>query len=387
MTHRTQLLISGALILGVAALAGARAPEWALRGYLVGWLMCLGVALGSMAMLMMHHLTGGMWGAALRRPAEAAAMTIPLLGLASLPLMIGMKRVFPWADPVAVSADALLQHRAPLYATPVVLIRWALYFAIWSGFAWRLRSLSLRHDRTGDDALLQTSRAVSAAGLVAYFITMSFAAIDWVGSREVDWYSSTFGLLFVVGQAAAGLAFLIIVLARSGPALQSQLRDPTRAAHDLGNLLQTVVVLWAYIAFAQFLVIWIGNSQDDVVWFHHRNQGLWHVATISLIVLHFGTPFILLLFQRAKRDLGTLAAIAAGVLAMRFVDVLWMVVPSAHGPMAEPLRWPDLAMPLGLGLIWLSAFAWILSRHPLATRSSTNPKETGHGTAAAPASA
>lgn len=358
-------------------------PDALLRGYLVGWLFCLGIALGSLSVLALHHLTGGVWGWPLRRPAEAAAMTLPGLAVAAVPLMLGAGRLFPWADAHALATEALVRHRAVLFSPPLVLGRWVLFLLVWTGFAFAMRRLSLGHDRTGDPALLVRSRSLAAAWIVVHFVTMSLAAVDWVASREVDWYSSTFGLVTVVGQAATAIAFLVAFTAARHGELLERSGEPQRVAHDWGNLLQTVVVLWAYISFAQFLVIWVGNTQEDVTWFFHRNQGGWRLVTVSLVVLHFGLPFVLLLFQAAKRRPGRLAAVAGGVLLMRAVDVVWMVVPSAAGPDAATLAWPDVVIPLIGFALWMLGFTWVLRRRTLvpAAWDALHPAETevGHG--------
>jgi hypothetical protein len=335
------------------------------RAYLWAWLFCLGAALGSMSIVMLHHLTGGEWGFLVRRPAEAAAMTLPLLLVLFIPIAFGVHHLFPWAKPDRVASEALLQHRKPLFTTAFTLIRSFVYLLIWCLWAWRLSALSLRHDDTGDPAPLITVRRLSGLGFVVYFATMSLAAMDWIVSREVDWYSSTFGLLTIVGQSATGIAFLIVVLAllrRTSP-----MRDvitPDRV-HDLGNLLLTCVVLWSYISFAQFLVIWMGNTQEDIVWFIHRTHGGWWWVSLALILLHFAAPFVLLLFQRAKRDPRALAMIAAGVLLMRAVDNLWMVAPTGPTHDPGPLYWLDFVTPFGVGGIWFAYFLWLLARHPL----------------------
>jgi hypothetical protein len=188
---------------------------------------------------------------------------------------------------------------------------------------------------------------------------MSLAAVDWIASREVDWYSSTFGLAVVVGQAVAGVAFLILIIALVRPNASREL------LHDLGNLLLTVVVLWAYIEFAQFLVIWAGNMQEDITWFYHRTHRGWGWIGMALILLHFAVPFAFLLFQDSKRSIRRLAWIAGGVLVMRVVHLLWMIAPSSRSEIPHGVQWLDLIAPLGVGGIWFAMYLWILNRHAL----------------------
>jgi hypothetical protein len=339
--------------------------ELAMQAYLFAWLLTLGAALGSMSILMLHHLTGGRWGLLVRRPAEAAAMTLPLLAILFVPVALQLHHLFPWARPGDISQNAVLRHRQLLFTPTFTLIRAAIYFAAWIFFAWRLQSLSLEHDRTADPNLLDRMRRWSAFGLVVYFITMSLAAYDWIASREVDWYSSTFGWNVIIGQSVMGVALLIIIAAAlSRHASMNVLAEPD-LVHDLGNLLLTVVVLWAYIAFAQFLVIWMGNTQEDIIWYIHRTHGGWWWAGTALIVLHFAAPFVFLLFQRIKRDIRALAVVAGVVIVMRAVDVLWMIAPSSLGEQPGRMSWMDVVALIGIGGIWLAAFLRLLPRHPL----------------------
>jgi hypothetical protein len=340
-------------------------PYHALRAYLYAWLLWLGVALGSMALVMLHCLTGGWWGWVIRRPAEAAAMTLPLLLVLFIPLALGLHYIYPWADPAQIASHAVLRHRQSFFAPWFVLLRTLIYFAIWIFWAWRLRSLSLAHDEAGDAKSVMRLRVMSGAGFVVYFATMSSAAMDWIASREVDWYSSTFGLVTILGQAVIATAFVIIVLALLWDAFPlSELAAPD-PAHDLGNLLLTNVVLWSYVAFAEFLVIWIGNSQEDNTWYYHRMHRGWNWAGTAIILLHFAVPFVMLLFQQVKRNLRVLACVAGGIFLVRIVHVLWMVAPSSPTPQPHAVYWLDFIAPFGVGGVWFALFLWLLRRRPL----------------------
>jgi hypothetical protein len=318
-----------------------------------------------MSIVMLHHLTGGAWGWLVRRPAEAAAMTMPFLLVLFIPIALGVGYLYPWAMPDEVAKEALLKHRQPLFTTGFTIARSFAYLLIWSFWAWRLRSLSLRHDRTGDPTLLIHLRRWSASGFLVYFATMSLAAMDWIASREVDWYSSTFGLAVLVGQSVTGIALAILILAMLSEVEPIKgVAEPDRV-HDIGNLMLTCVVLWAYIEFAQFLVIWIGDTQEDVTWYIHRTHGGWWWVSLSIILLHFALPFVLLLFQRAKRDVRALAMIAGGVLFMRAVDILWMVAPSNTSQHPRGINWMDFIAPIGIGGVWFACLLWLLSNRPL----------------------
>ena len=359
------LIVGGASIVALVAFA-LFDLDAALRGYLVGWLLCLAAALGAMAWTMIHHLTGGRFGWLIRRPGEAAAATLPAIAVAFLPIALGARRLFPWADAHAIAASELLRHRNVAFATPLTLGRAGVFLALWCSLGWLLGRWSRGHDRDSDPRHLARLATLSAAGLIVYFVTMSLASVDWIASREVDWYSSTFGVLTVLGQATSGLCVLILAvwLSRDRAGLR-ELLDEKRATHDLGNLLLVSVVLWAYVSFMQFLVIWSGDSQEDNRWFVHRNRGAWQVVGIALIALHFAVPFLLLLQQDVKRNLNRLALVAAGVLVMRAVDVVWTIVPSEAGKfsIAEPLAI------VGCFALWAWHFAGLLDRAPIVPRA------------------
>lgn len=343
MTRTLTVAIAAALLLLAALVDG----PLALRGYLIGWLLALAAAGGAGGWLMVHNLTRGRWGDAIRRPATAASLTMPLVAVAFVPVAIGVGHLFPWADATLVVESHPLQHRRIVFSPPFVIGRAFAFLALWSLLAWLL-------SRAGD----AWRGRLSAGGLVLYFVTMSLASVDWIASREPDWYSSTFGFVTILGQATTGLALAIVAATLGRP----ERRPAPDVAHALGNLLQTVVVLWAYVSFAQYLVIWSGNSQEDNVWFVHRTTGAWLPIGVALIVGHFGLPFVMLLFQRAKRSPRTLGAITAFVLLMRFVDTLWTIVPSASGRGASQLRASDLVVPLAVAGLWWAVFDWRMSR-------------------------
>jgi hypothetical protein len=354
----------GALI--ICAIAWFFDPYHALRGYLFAWLVMLGIALGSMCVVMLHVLTGGEWGWPIRKPAEAAAMTLPALLILFIPLALGLRHIYPWADARAIAESSVLQHRQIFFGVWKVLLRVLIYFALWIFWAWRLRLLSDRLDETGDPMVSAKLRFWSGSGFVMYFATMSLASMDWIASREVDWYSSTFGLLTVTGQSVTAVAFLIVVLAmlREAPGLK-EIVELDRV-HDLGNLLLTTVVLWSYIEFAQFLVIWMGNEQEDNLWFYHRTHRGWGWVGLAIILLHFAFPFVILLFQKIKRSLPLLAYVAGAVLGMRIIQVLWMVAPSNSDSQPRVVSWLDPIALIGVAGVWFACFLWVISRRPLA---------------------
>ena len=288
--RRGALLVAAGGLL-VAVIGWIVQPGDFYRAYLFSWLLWLGVTLGSLSIVMLHHLTGGEWGVLVRRLGEAAAMTLPLMIVLFLPIAFGLHSLYIWARPEAVAADQILQHKQP-YLNPVFfLVRSGIYGAIWLGMAWYLWRSSLRHDSTADPGLEFRMHHLSAVGMLVYFITMSFAGVDWIMSREPHWYSTVYGFMIICGQGLSGLAVLIAVLALlSKRSPFRELSTPERL-NDLGNLLLTLVILWTYMAFVQLLVTWMGNKQEDIPWYTQRlSNGFWWIG-VGLVLLHFFVPF------------------------------------------------------------------------------------------------
>ena len=346
----------GALVAGAAGLidAGAGAAGDAdqfFRSYLIGYLLWAGVALGSLGLVMLHHLTGGGWGRAIRSLLESGTRTLPLVALLAVPLLLGLPKLYIWARPEAMAADELLRHKAAYLNVPFFIARLAGYFAIWLG-------LTFVMNRRGDDAPRKTA---SGPGLVLFVLTVTFAAIDLAMSLEPAWFSTIYGAILMVGHVLSTLAFvtwMILTLLRHKPyagAVNAQ------HFHDLGNLMLAFVMLWAYMSFSQYLIIWAGNLPEEIPWFIARLNGGWEYVAGALLVFHFFVPFFLLLMRFNKRKAEILGRIASFMLLMRLVDLVWMVEPAFH-PGRLHLHWMDLALPVGLGGIWMAVFVWQLKR-------------------------
>ena len=368
-------------VLGVAAglvglVLSANADQF-FRSWLIGFLFILSFALGSLALLMLQHLSGGQWGLVSRRIFEAASRTLPLVALAFIPILFGMRPLFLWARAEAVETDRILQMKAPYLNVPFFTVRAVIYFAFWMLCVFLLNKWSAAQDR-GETAVTPADsvrfRRLSAPGLLFLVLTVTFASVDWMMSVDPHWYSTIFGLLTVASQGLSALALTIAVLAVLAPtgALAPVLGP--RHFHDLGKLLLAFVMLWAYLSFSQFLIIWSGNLAEEIPWYLQRIRGSWGAIAILLVVGHFALPFALLLSRDLKRHGKLLSRVAMIVIAMRLVDLIWLISPSfaAHGPADEghtgfsmPIHWMDIVIPLGLAGLWLFLFARQLRSRPL----------------------
>ena len=298
----------------IASVVGAIGnPDQFFRSYLVAFMFVLAPALGGLALMMVHHLSGGAWGIPVRRLFEAGSRTIPLLALAFIPIVFGMHHIFEWTHLDVVAKDPILQAKQPYLNTSFFIIRAVIYFAVWSGLALMLTSMSKGQD-TNPMTEEGTSRfgSIAAPGLVLYVLTLSFASFDWVMSLDPHWFSTVFGLLMVVGQGLSALTFTVAIgfrLSRT-PAMESAL-TPNKF-HDYGKLMFAFTMLWAYLAFSQFLIIWSANLPEEIPWYIRRFTNGWGPVSILLAVgpLHLPVPDAALQHAEARG----VAAVAARVV-------------------------------------------------------------------------
>ncbi len=340
---RRPAFIVGALALALVVGLGVVWPAQFFRSYLIAFFAWLAVPLGCLALTMIHHLTGGAWGLALRRVARAAYRTLPLLGLFFLPLLLGMPELYPWARPEVVAHDVLLREKSAYLNVPFFAVRAGVYFVIWIVLAYIL-------SRPADDEGTRRSRALSGPGLALFGLTVTFAAIDWAMSLEPLWFSSIYGAMIANGTMLAGLAFAVMLTLAFG-----QPTIPTDVLRDLGNLMLAFTMLWAYLAFSQLLLIWSANLPEEIPWYLRRLDHGWQWVALALLLLQFVVPFGLLLSRAIKRDPRKLALVAGLIFTMRFVDTWWTLAPAFAG---ESMAWSalDLAAIVGVGGLWLGVF-------------------------------
>ena len=299
-----------------------------MSSYLFGWLVFLGLALGGMANLMLLNLTGGRWGEAVRPAFRACARVVPLAGLFGLPLLTGMRELYP--------IDERAWFGAGFFAARTVG-----YFVVWSALA----LLVLRRPSIG----------VSAVGLIVYGFTMSIAAVDWIAALVPTWYSTGFGLVVGTGQMLGAMALAVAYLGLRSGSVPEPKDQPKEVFHDLGNLLLMFVLTWAYLAFMQFLIIWVGNLPREIEWYVPRLQTGWVALAIVLAAFHFFAPLAILLFRSVKRAPLLLGSVAAALLVLHVVDVYWLVAPSIR-PHGFSIAWGDPVALIAAAGLW--AFAW-----------------------------
>lgn len=359
--HRSLALGLVALVLCVAV--AFISPRQVFRAYLAAYIFWIGIPLGCWGLLMLHHLVGGRWGFVIQRVLESGIQTFPLMVLFFVPILLGLDHIYPWAQPDMVAADPILREKSRYLNVPLFIARAVFYFAIWITVGRLLTQWSLEQDRTADVTLTRKLQRLSGPGLLLYGLTVTFSAIDWVMSLEPHWYSSIYGILYMVGYGLAALALSIILCwLREGEQPLARVISSDRF-HDLGNMLLALVMLWAYVNFSQFLLMWMANLAEEVPWYLHRLNGGWEWVALALVLFQFALPFLLLLSRSTKRRAQTLALVAAAIVFMHWLDMQWLIAPSFY-PAQFQLHWMDMIALIGIGGVWLAVFVGYLRAHP-----------------------
>lgn len=400
--YQRPAVIAGVFGLVGCALGIAIQPDQFFRAYLWAFSFFLGVALGSLVLLMLQYLIGGIWGLVIRRILMAGSRTIPIMAVLFLPIAAGfliparhgegdstshsrpiISGVYLWADHSVVEQNHALEFKAKWYLNvPFFLVRASIYFIVWIAIAIVLDRWTLAAD---SPVPTDTSRlsALSAGGMILYAVTISFASVDWIMSLEPLWVSSIFGGLIGVGQILNGLsiAVLVLLLLSDRPPLSDFASKPV--LRDLGSIMLSFVMVWAYLAFSQFLLIWSGNLPSEIPYYLRRLQGGWQYFALALVLLQFALPFVLLLRRDIKRDRARLLRVVVLIVIMRAIDLYWLIAPAqpnVSGLGATPFSpsiW-DLIAPIGVGGIWLAVYIRHLYRYPLMPSYDVRLEEALH---------
>lgn len=341
-------------------------PEQGLRSWLLGFVFWAGLSIGGIGLLMLQFMTGGAWGVVLRRIFEAASRTLLIVVICFIPLALGVyfHQVYEWTH--LPPTDPAIEARG-IYLLPVSwIIRSAICFAIFGVMAYLLNDWSARQDRTDnyEDAatLLDRMSKFSGPSMVIYALTVTLVAVDWVLTLDPHFFSTIWGLLFVIGWALATLSFSAAVLAYLSDKRPMDDVVGKRHFHDIGKLMLAMVMVWAYFNLSQWLIIWSGNIPEETGWYLTRMESGWFWVGVALILFHFAAPFLILLQQDFKRRPKLLASIAIFILLMRFVDMFFLIGPTPRintngGPQgAFIVSWMDFVAPIAIGGIWLWYF-------------------------------
>lgn len=304
-------------------------------GYLMGLVFFVGLALSGPIFLSFLKVAGARWSVSLQRVPEAMAAALPVAAVLGLGLLFGMQSLYEWAHPGVVAQDELLQRKALWLNDTGFALRLVLCFALWIVTSKRLLDQSRRFAREGD--LHNRARLTSRAGqfVIVFAITFSVASYDWLMSLEPHWFSTMFPLYQLAGLACAGLAaviLLVLCMERQG-ALAGAVSDDQ--LHDLGKLLFSLTLLWAYCWYCQYMLIWYTDIPEETVYYASRQQGSWWLLVQASLVLGWLVPFCALLARKSCRSRAVLARVAAVVMVAHGLDLFLQVGPPLMG--AEPV--------------------------------------------------
>jgi hypothetical protein len=365
--------------------------EQGLRSWLLGFIFWGGITIGGIGITMLQYLTGGAWGVVIRRVVEAASRVLPLVFIMWLPLAVGVTYLYEWTHLPPDDFTVLVRGA---YQTPLWwIIRGGIYFLLFGVMMVLLNRWSANQDKSADheEAAKWLGMATKFSGptMVIYVLVISFATVDWVMSLDPHWFSTIWGLLFVVGWALSTFCFAVLILAFLGDRAPMNRVIGKRHFHDIGKLMLALVMVWAYFNFSQLLIIYSGNIPEETTWYLVRMTPGWFWIGMILIVLHFAFPFLVLLRQDWKKNSRMLASIALFILFMRLVDMFFLISPNpriaTHGeslPLSLSFSWLDIAGPVAVGGIWLWYFLGELMKRPLVPVMDPfleNAIEHGHG--------
>lgn len=375
-------LLAVVILLGLVTVLGwFLSPARFYQSYWVAFLFVASLSLGALFWILLHHLVGATWSVVIRRPLELMSRALPWLSMLIIPALVGIPFLFQWAGHGEPAASEHGSDKAFYLNVPFFLVRLVLYFAVWGWLAWRIHTWSVRQDHTGDPGLTTRMRKLSAPGMMLLAVTTHFAATDWIMSLDPHWYSTIFGVYFWAGCIVSSLALLttLVVVSRSLGFLGTYIT--VDHLHDLGKLLFSFVIFWAYIAFSQYFLIWYADIPEETIWFIHRQQGSWNDLGWALAIGHFVVPFVVLLSRAAKRSPLVLALTSLWIVAFHYLDLYWQVMPEFY-PEGAQFHWLDaitlvfVASAATLGVLWVSrSQAVVAFRDPLFANESVGEEE------------
>ncbi|MFL6353892.1 MAG: hypothetical protein ACJ74Z_18865 [Bryobacteraceae bacterium] len=334
------------------------------QSYLFAFIYWGGFTIGGLGVLLMNNVVGGTWGVTTRRLLGATVRTLPLLILLFIPILIGIRDIYPWAQPEAVKHNDFLLHKQGYLNLPFFLVRTAIYFAIWIFWGFRVYKMADLQDETGDVTLRERMRSFSAPGLLIFTLSASFAYIDWILSADAQYYSTVYGAMILIGDVLQAFALIIIVLVLAAGTDRFGGRVNPKVLHDLGNMMFAFTIFWTYLTASQLIITWPANLPQEIEWYLVRVRGGWKALAVIVAFSMFAIPFLALLSQARKRNPIRLMRVAIWILCARAVDIFWIVAPTyrTHG---FALYWTDIAAFLGVGGIWTYVYLGQLRRRPL----------------------
>ena len=356
MTRKSWILQTLAAI-GAAGVVAVYFLEGAPRFWTnwILWFVFLAcVALGSLFLVALQHITGSIWSVPLRRvPERVSALTLWIVPVAIIALF-SLPVVFSWTQPGADKITPLVLKAAWLNY-PFFIARLAVCVAFWVMSYYLLVGRSMRQDITKNASVTVSLQRYSPVFMILLALSLTSFAFDWISSLEAAWYSDIFGVYLFAGAVTSALAttLLVTVFLRRRGRLPAVTGDHL---YNLGGLLFGFTIFWGYIAFSQYLLQWYADLPEEVFWFQQRTSGPMKPVFMLLLIGHFFVPFLALMTRKAKKNERRLVWVSIWVLFMEFVDLFWLISPILGRGLH--LGWPELAF----ALFFLSAGFLVLKR-------------------------
>ena len=315
------------------------------HAYLIGMVIPMFLSIAAIAFLAVHRLCGARWTAPIKRVAEGLGSGLPLTLIAFIPFSIlGMPYVYDWAFVASSAQQHELMHsmqKAAWMTQSRVTLSTGIILVIWIFIRSRLISLSLAEEIGADNRSKQVTWSVVFLLVMAY--TFTLLSWDLLLSLNVHVASAMWGVYEFVGAIQAFLAVLALCLVgfANGP-LKGVIRAHT--LKDVTTWLLAWSCVWAYITFAQYLIVAFANMDEETQFYLMRLQHGYEYSALVEVFLRLPIPFFLLLSQHGRtRPVAVIIASSAVVLGA-LLQVMWQVVPAlfpnklpAYGPLPEML--------------------------------------------------
>lgn len=321
-------LVTLGLITFVVGLMKNQDRLW--TSYLVAFFFFSCLALGGLFFAAVNNLSKAGWSVSIRRYAEAMTSFIPVIFVGGLIMVLGMRTLFPWADPEVIAGSPLIASKTPYLNVGFFVVRLALFCGGWFLFRHLIVGNSLKQDIDGDEQRTHKNVGLSIAFVLFFAISFSLFSVDLLMSLLPTWYSTIFGVYCFSGlfQSTMALLALIIIFMRRAGFVRGYVTD--EHLHDVAKYMKAFTVFWAYIAFSQFMLIWYANVPEETEYYIMRSQGGWLGVSFALLIFRFVVPFIALLPRGLKRNENHVIACAILILVMQYVDIWWMVYPNFY---------------------------------------------------------
>jgi hypothetical protein len=352
-------------IVGFGGLAGGIVVD-AQRGWtslLLNHFFFMSLALGGLFICAIQYASSAMWSAPIRRLAESFGAYLPAVLVGFLLIgFLGMSHLYAWTNPDYVKGDVVLEHKAAYLNVTSFIIRNLVAIGLWFFFRAKLVGNSVAQDKTGDVVYTKRNKILSPIFLIVFGLTYTMASFDQLMSLDAHWFSTMFGVYTFAGLFTASLAMMTIftILLRRNGMLKGIVNE--NHLHDCGTFMFAFTIFWAYIAFAQFMLIWYANLPEETMYFTHRMYGNWMYVSVFLLVGKFMVPFFALIQRESKRSESRLMKVAIWILFAQWIDLIWIIQPEffKDGPRVS---WIEIAGFLGFAGVFGLLTTRFLAKH------------------------